>query len=341
MMNRRVFDPFLAGVAILVGLCSTGMVAQAADSQETWFLAVGHGGHRMLSRDGKSWEKHVSWGEPRHDQNDLNVAVNFKGAFFAGGGYFSGRLTGTRDGVRWSDGVIPGSSPIFGLEVMDNTLYAIDLRGVVFKSADGEKWELVARSKMPTPTHWIRATTQGKGLIVGSGDFGPVMVFDPSSKSITVTQMAGQKDKQPGLKRVAFGNGVFVIGGQDGLLAITKDGKTWQNNKTDPARGHVFCVEFTGKDFLATTQKGGVLRSADGLTWKAVKARVPQQVRLVHGWLYGYGWPPSKISRSKDGETWEPVPNEKNWQGKNYAFGTLAGGPPPNPPNKSGSKPKK
>ena len=294
----------------------------------------------MLSRDGKTWEKHVSWGEPKHDQNDLNVAVHFRDAFFAGGGYFSGRLTGTRDGVRWSDGVIPSSSPIFGLEVFGDVLYAIDLRGVVFKSTNGEQWELVARSQMPTKTHWVRGTAQGNKLILGSGDYGPVMAFDPASGTITVTQMDGQKDKNPGFKRIAFGNGVFVVGGQDGLLAVTKDGKTWQNNKTDAARGDVFCVEFTGKDFLATTRKGA-LRSTDGLTWKPVKGRVPQQVRWVHGWLYGYGWPPSKISRSKDGEVWEAIPNEKGWQGKAYAFGSLAGGPPPNPPVKSGAKPKK
>src|SRR6185312_7615167 len=88
-----------------------------------WFLAVGHGGHRMLSKDGVAWGHHVSWGPPKHDQNDLNVAVSFKGAFFAGGGYFSGRLTATRDGAAWSDGVIPGSSPVFGLEVVGDTLY--------------------------------------------------------------------------------------------------------------------------------------------------------------------------------------------------------------------------
>lgn len=40
----------------------------------------------MLSKDGKEWGQHVSWGQPKHDQNDLKVAVNFKGTFFAGGG---------------------------------------------------------------------------------------------------------------------------------------------------------------------------------------------------------------------------------------------------------------
>jgi len=299
---------------------------------DNWYLAVGHGGHRMLSRDGKTWEKHVSWGEPKHDQNDLNVACNFKGTFMAGGGYFSGRLTGTRDGERWSDGVIPGSSPIFGLEVMGDTVYAIDLRGKVFKSADGERWQAVAAAEMPTKTHWIRATAQGNGLIVGSGDFGPAIVFDPKSEKITVTQMDGQVDKNAGWKRVAFGNGVFVVGGQGGLLAVSKDGKTWQNNKVNADRGDIKCVEFLGKDFLATTTKG-TLRSVDGIAWKPVTETVPNQVRLINGHLYGYGWPVSKISHSSDGIKWEPVPNDKEYQGKAYAYGPLAGGEPPAAPS--------
>src|SRR4051794_373192 len=175
-------------------------------AEENWFLAVGHGGHRMLSRDGLTWERHQEWGTPGHDQNDLNVAVNFKGTFFAGGGYFSGRTTATRDGETWSDGVVPGSSPIFGYEIFGDTLYAIDLRGVVFKTTDGENWPLVVKPEMPSKTHWIRGTDRGNGIIVGSGDFGPVIAFDPVTEKIVVTQMAGQVDKNPGLRRVAYGN---------------------------------------------------------------------------------------------------------------------------------------
>ncbi|MCE9563957.1 MAG: hypothetical protein K8U57_18095 [Planctomycetes bacterium] len=331
--------PVILLASLVVGCAATATSAvDPAPKKATnqWYLAVGHGGHRMLSRDGLAWEKHASWGEPKHDQNDLNVAANFKGAFYAGGGYFSGRLTATRDGEKWSDGVLPASSPIFGLEVLDDVLYAIDLRGAVFKTVDGEKWELVARAEMPSKTHWIRATAQGNGVIVGSGDFGPVTVFEPKTGKITVTQMAGQVDKNAGLHRVAFGNGVFVVCGQAGLLAVSKDGKQWENNAVNADRGDIDCVEFTGKEFLATFAKG-CLRSKDGLTWTKVEGMIPRQIRRVNGYLYGYGWPPSKFSRSQDGEKWEALPNEKGWQGKAYAFGELVGGDPPavpQPPKK-------
>ncbi len=320
---------------LTVPLCLTFLARDSVSADPStksagkeWYLAVGHGGQRMLSRDGMAWEKHESWGEPKHDQNDLNVAANFKGAFYAGGGFFSGRMTATRDGEKWSDGVLPGSSPIFGLEVLNGVLYAVDLRGAVFKTEDGEKWQLVARPEMPSKTHWIRASCQGNGVIVSSGDFGPITQFDPKTGKIAVTQMAGQKDKQPGIHRVAFGNGVFVAGGQAGVLAFSKDGKTWENNETKEERGDVKCVIFTGKEFLVTTTKGS-LRSTDGKTWSPCEWKLPNQIRLVNGWLYGYGWPPSKITRSKTGEKWEAVPNEKNFQGYSYAYGPLSGGEPP------------
>jgi hypothetical protein len=288
----------------------------------------------MTSRDGWTWENHVEWGTPGHDQNDLNVAASFRGAFFVGGGYSYARLTASCDGQRWSEGRIPGGSPVFGLEVVGDELFAICLRGDVHKTHDGEHWQLVGRAEMPTKTHWIRGTACGNGLIVGSGDYGPALVCNPATGNITVTQMAGQIDKNATWRRVAFGNGRFIVGGQAGLLATTRDGRVWENNVTFPDRGDIYCVEWTGREFIAVTSSGALL-SADGLTWNSTEDKWPRQVRRVGDWLYGYGWPPSKFSRSADGQVWELVPNPRQWQAKVYAVGRLVGGPPPKLPTAS------
>jgi hypothetical protein len=345
---------------------TTIFLSSAAPGAENTWLAVGHGGQRMLSADGKTWSQVGSWSKPGHNQDDLNVAVNFKGAFYVGGGYFSGRLTATRDGKHWSDGVIPGSSPLFGLEVLGDSLFAMDLRGKVFKTVDGEKWELVATPKMPPPTeimwaaakktakdrgrdekavtesqaqgHWIRCTGQGNGLILGSGDYGPVVAFDPQTNSTTVTKMAGQDTKNPGPKRVAFGNGVFVVVGEKGLIARTADGKTWENNHTRDDVGEVQCVEFNGREFLLThadvkTKAAKVMKSVDGSSWEAVDWPVPRQFRFVNGVLFSSSYPPTKLARSVDGgKNWEALANDEGWHFKAYAFGPLVGGPPPQVP---------
>ena len=77
-------------------LLATAFLSPAVWGAENTWLAVGHGGQRMLSADGKAWSQVGSWSKPAHNQDDLNVAANFKGAFYVGGGYFSGRLTATR-----------------------------------------------------------------------------------------------------------------------------------------------------------------------------------------------------------------------------------------------------
>ena len=303
----------------------------AAD--EEMYIAVGAGGQRMLSRDGMKWENHTAWGEPKHDQNDLNVATTFRGMLIIGGGYYSGRITATRDGTTWSDGVVPKSSPIFGLETFGDTLYLVMLHGEVFATRDGENYELAAKAKMPTRTHWIRSSASGNGVIVGSGDFGPAMVFDPKTKEITVTQMAGQKIKNAGFKRVAFRNGVFVVCGQDGLLAHSGDGKTWENNATVPERGDVTAVVWAGDHFLASTTKGGALVSNDGASWEKQAQAVPKALFRTGNWVYSVS-SSTKLERSHDGVTWEPVPNDKDFHIKHVALGRIAGsGSPPTLPS--------
>jgi len=103
--------------------------------------------------------------------------------------------------------------------------------------------------------------------------------------------MAGQDNKNPGPKRVAFGNGVFVIVGEKGLIARTKDGKTWENNRTREDVGDVQCIEFNGKEFLlahtdAKAKTSKMMKSADGLAWESVDWPVPRQIRFINGVLY-------------------------------------------------------
>jgi hypothetical protein len=307
--------------------------ASLSNAAET-YLVVGAGGQRMFASDGLAWEKHISWGIPGHDQNDLNVATFFKGAAFVGGGYSTARLTATRDGVTWSEGALPGGGPVFGLEPLGDTLYAVTIRGFIYKTTDGENFTPVGEAQMPTKTHWIRSTAAGNGIIVGSGDFGPALAFDPKTGKITITQMAGQTEKKATLRRVAFGGGMFVVGGQDGLLAASKDGVTWQNNEAHPERGDIASVVWTGKQFVASSANG-TLVSSDGVTWQTSAEKVPRVLQRAGAWIYGWSWPPYQIQRSKDGLRWEPVPNEKKHGAHNIAFGDLAGtGAPPKLPQK-------
>ncbi len=66
------------------------------------YLSIGPGGQRMFSDDGLTWSDGVSWGPPKHDQNDLHCGTAFLGVFYVGGGFSQSRLAATRDGKDWS-----------------------------------------------------------------------------------------------------------------------------------------------------------------------------------------------------------------------------------------------
>jgi opacity protein-like surface antigen len=51
------------------------LLSSAAAADDNHWLAVGHGGQRMLSSDGKAWTQVGSWSKPAHNQDDLNVAA--------------------------------------------------------------------------------------------------------------------------------------------------------------------------------------------------------------------------------------------------------------------------
>lgn len=316
---------------IVLSLLAAFTAGDCAGAEEV-FVAVGAGGHRMVSQDGIHWDRHAEWGKPGHDQNDLNVVTFFKGAAYAGGGFFSGRVAATRDGVQWSDGVVPGSKPIFGLEVMGDALYAIDLGGRVHVTTDGRTFKKVAAAAMPSRTHCIRQTAQGNGIIVGSGDFGAVIAFDPRTNQVTVAQMPDQTVKKPFSHPVAFGGGVFVIGGLDGSIARTTDGVALEYADGKQARIEMHSIVWTGDEFLASAA-GGAFRSRDGLTWTRVDRKLGRVVRGCNGVWYSRSWPASKVSCSRDLSDWAPMPNEKQYWVSAVAFGQLSGEatPPPLP----------
>lgn len=321
------------GVLVALAAAISGEMCSA----ESRYLSIGPGGQRMWSEDGLTWSNGVSWGPPKHDQNDLHCATTYRGAFYVGGGFSKSRLTATRDGQKWSVGEIPrGGGPTVGLNVFNDRLYATTMRGVVFFSDDGSTFTFAGRAESPKIDYRVRGTAQGNGVIIGAGDFGTLIVVKGAAapgdqKEVSFQTMAGQSEKKATLRRVAFGNGVFVIGGQDGLLATTADGASFENNETNPDRGDIMSVVWTGKEFLAVTATV-ILSSKDGREWSPQPNR--QRLKFVsaaNGLLFGRDWRRERIHASRDGgQTWTLAENPDGFHSVSVTYGELAGsGEPP------------
>ena len=174
----------------------------------------------------------------------------------------------------------------------------------------------------------------GNGMIIGAGDFGTLVVICPDQPSIAFRTMAGQDEKKATPRRIAFGGGIFLVGGQNGLLATSRDGVKWQNERTFPDRDDILSAVWSGKQFLAFTQSN-VLTSFDGLEWQSR----PNDVRLKYVYatgdrLFGRDHRADKIQVSTDGgNSWTLSSHPENYHLSKVNQGDLAGTePPPNLP---------
>ena len=110
--HMRIGRPFLIKFLILLLLCSLTGGAWATD---LW-LAVGYGGRRMISNDGKTWEITAEWAQPgKDDGNNLMSVVWAKDQFVVvggggGGNDGAGHILVSKDGRNWTE-VSPPDSP--------------------------------------------------------------------------------------------------------------------------------------------------------------------------------------------------------------------------------------
>ncbi|WP_324725986.1 immunoglobulin domain-containing protein [Actomonas aquatica] len=114
---------------------------------------------------------------------------------------------------------------------------------------------------------------------------------------------------------VAYGNGVFVAGGNFGTITTSSDGVTW-TNVASGTNSTILSVTFGNGRFIAKAGYG-VLISTDGLTWTAPETTVPalwetiDLITFVHDRFYAMKRSASGaqigrhlVATSTDGVTW-------------------------------------
>ncbi len=290
----------------------------AAAGDDLW-LAVGYGGRRMISTDGRKWEITAEWAQPGgDDSNNLMGAVYAKGKFVVvggggGGKTGAGHILVSTDGKEWKETHTDKSriNPI----VFGNGRFLVGTSsypsGTLMFSEDAETWKAGAKIAEPGLTHFRHgAFGNGVFVLVGNGqqknDAGepqPIhwAVVTPDGEKITsvVTNLPAHGD-------LHFGNGRFVMLSHEGVLQSSADGRQWETHKLDEQEKPGWLV-FDGKQFLAGNYKVG-WRSADGSTWSADGQKGAMHVKWTDGKRFiATGWP-GKMAFSADGKEWERSP---------------------------------
>jgi len=115
---------------------------------------------------------------------------------------------------------------------------------------------------------------------------------------------------QVDIKAIAYGNGKFVAGGEQGKMATSTDGEIW-TAVTDSIfeTNDISAIAFIGDKFFAGYGNGKMATSTDGTTWTVVSSFTFTAVDTIFDITYGNGkfvaaCGRGKIAYSSDGSTW-------------------------------------
>jgi photosystem II stability/assembly factor-like uncharacterized protein len=271
------------------------------------FVAVGHQGLRLTSRDGESWSEPI-YGK----EGEVYRGVCFgKGRFVAFGSYGGANIfAATTNGADWSTaqqdakysryvrGITFGQDRFLALGGDPGAVGAANAFGLT--SADGLTWE----GPHETGAKFVlRRAAFGNGLCVGVGDRGRRAVSKDGGLTWTDVPKPRAIDT---LIDIAFGDGLFVGVGLHGLRISTRDGETWSEPQRGQEGEHCNCVAWTGEQFVAIGQ-GATYFSPDGEKWERIP-NVSAPTTAVRGKnaFVGSNWK-GRLLHSPDAITWREV----------------------------------
>lgn len=270
------------------------------------FIAVGHHGLRLATRDGVKWE-HLQTGR----EGETYRAVQFgNGRFVAVGTYGGDNIyASSADGAAWQTGRKEAKYVKYfrGLGFGNELFLGIggDPGSVgssspfVLTSKDGVAWS----DFISIPgKHILRRVAFGHGLFVGVGDRGRRSM---SSDGRNWQDAPGTRAMET-LVDVAFGHGMFVGVGLHGLRASTTDGVKWSEPLRGEEGGHLNSVVWAEDRFVAVGA-GATYFSTDGTNWQREPNReAPLVVAYGNKMFIGANWK-GRILKSGDAIVWKEV----------------------------------
>lgn len=294
--------------AVLALLLAVPDATLAEPAKDGVLVAVGYGGRRIVSRDGKEWEIAAEWAEKGGDDSDNLISVVFaQGKFIAVGGgtpkrdkAIGGHVLTSSDGKEWKE-VHTARFRVHPVLFGNNRFVAGGpSRNFVF-STDGAAWQDGAKLTAKEASHF-RQGAFGNGVFVFLGNAGgnsPTTWVAVTKNGETLDHIAVDL---PVIRGLTFANGVFVAVGPDGRRLTSKDGVQWTERAMAEGQD-LHWVVWTGAEFVCGGGKN-VYRSTDGEQWDKWPSAIPCTVLCVtpHGWV-GTSWP-GQMWHSPDGKTW-------------------------------------
>ena len=270
------------------------------------FLAVGHNGLRLTSPDGKAWSEPTLGKEGE----SYRCAAGGNGCLATIGSYGGSNIfAATRNGTTWKTSI-------------QDAQYRTYIRGLGFGNGQflalgGDPGAVgVARPFVFTSRDGEKwdgpFDIPGKFMVrrVAFGNKLFVAVGDRGRRAASPDGRAWTDAPEvkaiDTLVDVAYGNGVFVGVGLHGLRMLTADGVKWRERQTGDEGEHLNSVVWAGDRFVAVGV-GATFTSPDGVKWeRTANVDAPVTVAYGAGVFVGPRWK-GRVMHSTDAVKWEEV----------------------------------
>ena len=270
------------------------------------FLAVGHNGLRLTSPDGKVWSAPVLG----KVGETYRCAASGNGRLAAIGSFGGSNIfASTAEGTAWKTSIKDAqySRYIRGLGFGNDTFLALGGDPGSVGLARPFTCTSIDGEKWDGPFD-----VPGKFMVrrVAFGNKLFVAVGDRGRRAASPDGKkwndAAEVKALDTLVDVAFGNGVFVGVGLHGLRMLTTDGVKWTDRQTGDEGEHLNAVVWA-KDRFVAVGVGATFTSPDGLKWERMtNTDAPVSMAFGNGAFVGPRWK-GRLVRSADGVKWEEV----------------------------------
>lgn len=187
---------------------------------------------------------------------------------------------------------------------------AVGANGAMLASDDEQVWHLISSN----PREYIQSVAYADGRFVAVGG-SPYYIGGPVGSAAVLTSTNGYTwqasltDLENQLSAVAYGNGLWVVCGDDGGIFTSTDGVNWTNHSLPPTSHDLHELVYGNGRFVAFGFSDLMYHSTNGVDWVSADTPLVSQVasaRFINGRFIGVGGNDDGfIFSSADGVTWE------------------------------------
>ena len=229
-------------------------------------------------------------------------------------GSWGGGMAHSSDGISWTAVEDNVFDMIGGIAWGNNRFVAVGSYGRIAHSVDGNEWTVAENSAFKI-NDWISSIAWGNDRFIAVGypwHGGGYSKMAHSTDGVNWTLVEETTFGTTHINTIAWSNGKFVAGGDDGRMAYSTNGVNWTTveNSTFGSSG-IWSIAWGNNRFVAGGQNGRMAYSVDGINWTAV-----EDSTFGTSYIWTIAWGSSrfvaggtdgKMAHSTDGINWTAV----------------------------------